>query len=128
MPDYMPITGHNPAVFTLTAGAAIIGGQLVEMSANDSVIPAAGTNRPIAVALFDAPVGTRVSLAPIASVIIHESTVFTAAVLAAGVPVVAAAAGTVNTAGLAASSAAGTLLGLVVRGATGPAKCRWIGV
>jgi len=126
--DYFPVTGDEPGVFTLTAGGTITGGQIVELNANDQVIASAGAGaRAIGVAAHDAVSGGRLAIYPLSD-IIHETPITGVVVIAAGAPVKSAAAGAVDTGTLGALAAAGTLLGICVRGATGPAKCRWIGL
>lgn len=130
MSDYSPVNIADASPFTLTAGAVLAGGQLVELSANDTVIPAVGVNRAIGVAANDTPSGGRVTVWPLTG-ILHETPVTGVIVLAAGAPVKAAtsgAAGSIDTGALGALAAGGLLLGICVRGNTGPAKARWLGL
>jgi hypothetical protein len=127
MGDYQPVAPADVLPFTLTAGGTIVGGNLVELSASDTVIQGAGANRPIGVAAHDAVSGQRMTIWPLAD-LIHESPVQGTVAVAAGAPITGGTTGTVNTGVLGTLAAAGTLVGICVRGATGPAKARWIGV
>lgn len=73
MADYLPIRIPGQALVA-TASAAITGGQIVEVSGNDTVAPAgAGSVKWLGVAAFNAKAGDRVTVhaggtqAPIAS-------------------------------------------------------------
>lgn len=91
MADYLPV--YTPAqAFTLTASAAITGGQLVEVTGSGTVGPAAVTSaKVLGVAAFDAGSGQRVTIWGPG---IHEVTA--AANITAGDPIKAAANGQVT--------------------------------
>ena len=94
MPDYAPL--HTPAqTFTRTAGAPITGGRVLSVGATDgSVIPAAANDIDfIGVAAHDTANGARVTVHGLKGAI-HLLTT-TAAAVAVGAPVKAAAAGQV---------------------------------
>ncbi len=125
MGDYTPV--NNVDVATSTASAAITGGQVVVVTGAGTAGPAAGqTVKAIGVALHDAPSGGRFSYAVLPGAV-HEVAVNGVAVVAAGAALVPDAAGTVSGGTLATLAAAGTLLGIALNGATGPAKIRFIG-
>jgi len=123
MGDYNLVRDDDAQSYT--AGAAITGGQLLEVSADNTVIPAGGVNRAVFVAAHDAGTGQRVTCWGFAGRV-HETPVTGTKALVAGNPVIAAAAGALDTAALATSAAAGTLLGVCTRGGTGPAKAQWV--
>jgi len=131
MSDYTPVNTDKP--WTSTASAAITGGQIVEATGNGTVGPSAGTLRPVGVAEHDAPSGGRVTVWPLPGNI-HEVPIKNTIVIAAGAPIVAAAAsaGNVDTGTLATVAAAGTLIGVCLVGGTGNAggtvKARFIGI
>jgi hypothetical protein len=117
--DYTPIYGKSQTM-TFTAGAAIVGGNAVGISANDTVVPTAinATNF-IGIAGHDAASGLPVTVHMGAGVV-HE-TPAGVAFPAAGVPVYAAAAGLV-------SPTAGTtpvIIGINIRTALVTAIVRW---
>jgi Uncharacterized conserved protein (DUF2190) len=126
MPDYTPV--NNVDSITLTASAAITGGQVLVSTGINTVAPSAGqTVKALGVALHDAPSGGRVTLAVLPGAV-HEVPVQGVAVVASSTALVPDAAGTVSAgASLGAAAAAGTLLGIALNGATGPAKIRFIG-
>lgn len=132
MSDYTPVNSDNTA-FTSTAAATITGGQLLEVAANGTVQPAAGTARPVGVAAHDAPNGGRVTVYVLPGMI-HEVLIKNTIVMAAGAPVIpASAAGLVDfdATSLAHAAAAGTLIGICLKGGTGDGttvKARFIGV
>jgi len=132
MPDYSPINSDGGLVTLTAGGTGLTGGQLVKMSADDTVIPTAATaDRAVGVAAHDVGVGGRVSVWLLPGYI-HELPPTSAVAVAAGNAVVADANGRINTATLATAAAAGTLIGICVRGATGnaggTAKARFLGV
>lgn len=94
MADYIPI--FKPGMdLTMTAGAAIVGGRLVAVSANNTVTEtAAATEKWLGVAMQDAASGAKVA---VTSGGVQELTAGGA--VAIGVNVVAAAAGKVVTVG-----------------------------
>jgi hypothetical protein len=72
MPDYTPVYGR-PKQMTFTAGAAITGGQVLSVSAADTVVPAALNAANYAgVAAHDAAAGAQVTVFMGAGVI-HET-------------------------------------------------------
>lgn len=129
MGDYTPV--NNVDTITLTAGAVITGGQLLTISASNTVVPSTTGDHSVGVALHDAPSGGRVSVALISGASVHEITIQGAVAIAAGVPIIAGTAGTINTGALATVAAAGTLLGICTvagTGGVGTGKARFIGV
>lgn len=121
MGDYVPI--HNPGhEITLTASAAITGGQLVMSSGNDTVAPAtaAGGSKYLGVAAHDAANGAKVTvLTGVGQV--HESTA-AGAVTAGDLLIIGAVTGTVATVG------AGTfdkVVGVAITGAADTGLCKW---
>jgi hypothetical protein len=128
MPDYTPV--NNVDTITMTAGAVITGGQLLSVSASNTVVPSTTGDHSVGVALSDCPSGGRVSMALISGAV-HELAIQGAVAIAAGVPVIAGTAGTINTAALATAAGAGTLLGICTvagTGGVGTGKARFIGV
>lgn len=128
MADYIPIFTPGEAI-TLSASAAVTGGQLLSVSGNGTVAPAAaGAASWIGVAAFDAASGTRVTVYPRG--VVHETT--------ADGPITAAdqvqtgATGKVKT--LAAASAAvaadinnaRAVIGVALTTAADLAKVRWM--
>lgn len=134
MTDYTPVSS-DMAAFTATVGAtAVVGGQLVDTGAGDlTVIPALGVKRPVGIAAYDAPVGGRVTVYVLPGMI-HETLVKATVTLAVGNPVIpATTAGQIDTAVLATAAAAGTLIGICIKGSGGAGdgttvKARYIGV
>lgn len=128
MGDYTPV--NNVDVITGTASAAITGGQLLTASGNSTVAPSTTGDHSVGVALHDAPSGGRVAYALISGVI-HEVTIQGAVAIAAGAPIIAGTAGTINTGTLATVAGAGTFLGVCIVGGTGGSgtgKARFVGV
>ena len=130
MGDYTPVSSDQSA-YTLTAGAVITGGQLVTVSAASTAIPSVSGDRSVGVAAHDAPSGGRFTCYVLPGMI-HEVLILSGNVVTCPGTVLAAAAGTVKVgAGLAADAAAGTLLGMVLRGGTGDGttvKAKFIGI
>lgn len=134
MSDYTPVSSDQ-AAFTATVGAtAVVGGQLVDTGASDlTVIPALGVKRPVGVAAFDAAAGQRVTVYVIPGML-HEVLVKSGSTLVVGSPVMpGTTAGTIDTGTLATLAAAGTLIGICVKGSGGAGdgttvKARFIGV
>lgn len=125
MADYVPVYPGGNDPFTLTASAAIGGGQLVFASGVNTVAPTAGANgATVGVAGHDAASGVRVTVWPLPGAI-HET--ITPAGVTAGAAVASASAGGVDSGTLGTLAAAGTLLGTAVTTATAGLKCRWIG-
>jgi hypothetical protein len=114
MPDYTPVNGGDVAEFhTWVAGAAITGGQLLAITADNTVSPAAGATLAIAgVAGHDAATGALVTVHTGGGVV-HE-TQTTAAAVAAGALLQSAAGGL-----LAGGAAAGSDIGVAVRAVGG---------
>lgn len=130
MGDYSPVNALGNLPHRKTASATITGGQLVTASGDNTVAPSTTGDHSIGVAAHDAVNGQPVSVWPNAGVE-HEITIQGVVAIAAGVPVIAGTTGTINTAGLAAAAAAGTLLGICTRGGTGgtgTGKARYSGV
>lgn len=74
MADYNPIFAGGNKPRTYTAGAAITGGQVVALSAPDTVSPAGATSKAaVGVAAHDAASGTEVAVWPLPGVT-HEVT------------------------------------------------------
>jgi Uncharacterized conserved protein (DUF2190) len=120
MADYAPVYGR-PKAMTFTAGAAIVGGNLVYVSAADTVSPAALANpNPIGVAAHDAASGSLVTVLMGAGVV-HE-TPTSVAFPTAGVAVYAGAGGAVTP-----TAGSGIIVGYAVRAASGspPQTLRW---
>jgi hypothetical protein len=118
--DYAPVYGRAKAM-TFTAGATITGGQLVYVSAADTVSPAALANpAPIGVAAHDAASGAPVTVLMGAGVV-HE-TATSVAFPTAGVAVYAGAAGAVTP-----TAGSGPIVGYAIRVASGtpPQILRW---
>jgi hypothetical protein len=129
MGDYTPVNS-DMAAFTMTAGAAITGGQLVSVTGTNTVSPSAGGDRAIGVAAHDAPSGGRLSVYILGGQI-HEAVIKNTSVLAPGGGVIAAASGQVDTATIGVGGAAGTLIGIVLAGGTGngtTVKARFYGI
>lgn len=125
MGDYTPV--NNVDSVTLTASATITGGQVLVSSGVGTVAPSAGTTvKALGVALHDAVNGQRVTMAVLPGAI-HEIPVQGVTVVTAGNAVQPDAAGTVSAGTLATIAAAGTLLGIALNTATGPAKVRFLG-
>jgi hypothetical protein len=123
--DYTPVyvSGNNP--LTLTASAAITGGQILENTGTSTVGPAgAASTKVTGVAAHDAASGARVTVWPLANVI-HEIT--STGTIAAGDGIAAGAAGVAATVVVGTGAAAGTLIGIAQTGATGGAKVRFVG-
>jgi hypothetical protein len=124
MSDYTPIFGDNDQM-TFTAGSAIAGGQLVSISADNTVIPSpAASLAVVGVAAFDAATGARVSV--YARDTVHETVVGTAGDVVAGDPVEAGAT-VLGTIAKSTTPAIAKTIGTCVKGATATNKARWIG-
>ncbi|MEV4197023.1 capsid cement protein [Micromonospora globbae] len=95
MGDYLPIFAAGKKPRTYTAGAAITGGQVVELSTADTVIPSAGAGGDVVgVAAHDIGSGGLVNVWPLPGVT-HEVTA--SAAVAVGDNLAAAANGQVAT-------------------------------
>lgn len=110
MGDYTPIYTGGVVPFSATTSAAVTGGRLAEVS-GDGTVATAGAGSLVVVGVFghDAASGARVDVWPLDNCV-HELVSSGAITAAAGV--VAGAAGVVVTGAVAASAAAGTLLGI----------------
>jgi len=127
MSDYQPVNCSDTLPFTKTAGATIAGGQLVTISADNTVSPCTTGDHSIGVAAHDASTGQRVTVWPLDGVI-HETSPQGVVAISAGNPVIAGTTGLINTGTLATVAAAGTLLGICTKGGTGgTSKAQWIG-
>ena len=125
MADYLPVYMNGADPFTMTASAAITGGQVVFASGDGTVAPTAGANgAAIGVAQNDAANGGLVTVWPLSGVM-HETT--TPAGVTAGAALTSSTAGGVDSGTLATIAAAGTHIGTAVTPAAAAAKCRWIG-
>jgi hypothetical protein len=127
MADYNPV--FEDGQFTLTASAAITEGQLVTASGDNTCAPSAAGDHSVGVAAFAAASGAKVTIWPLGGVV-HETTITGVVAIAAGAPIKAAAAGAVDTGTLATLAAAGTFLGICIKGGTGGSgtpKAQWIG-
>lgn len=128
MGDYEPVESGDATPFTKTAGAAIVGGQLLQVTGDNTLSPCtANTQRAVGVAAYDCPNGGRVSVWPIVG-LLHESVNNNAGTIAAGAPITAGATAGVDTGTLPATAAAGTLIGLCALGGVTTAKVRWRGI
>jgi len=115
MADYAPLFQPGHAI-SLTASAAVTGGQLVEITTDNSVQPAgAASAKVVGVALFDGAVGDLVS---VQSAGVQRLTA--ASAIAAGDSVAAAANGQVATAG--ANPVVGIAIAAAAAGATALVK------
>lgn len=121
MADYTPVYGR-PKTVTLTAGAAITGGQVLSFSAADTVVPAALNAANYAgVAAHDAASGSPVTVMMGAGVV-HETN---AAAATAAAALVFAGSSTAGELG-AANTGYNVPIGVAVRASTGThGLCRW---
>jgi hypothetical protein len=121
MADYTPVYGR-PRQLTLIAGAPLTGGQVVKISAADTVAPAdLNCANYAGVAAHDAAAGQPVTVFAGAGVV-HETNA--AAATAAGA-LVFAGSGTAGELG-AANSSYNVAIGVAVRASTGThGLCRW---
>jgi hypothetical protein len=123
MGDYVPVTECGP--YSYTASATITGGQLVEMTGDNTVGPAGATSQKVAgVAAFDAASGAKVTVFSIDD--LHETLVASGQSLTAGNPVKAGASGTVQEY-VVGTDAINAFLGVCVQGATAGNLARWRG-
>jgi hypothetical protein len=119
MPDYTPV--NEPDRISLTASAAITGGQLLSVSGVNTVAPAASAGCVIGVAAYDAASGTRVTV--LERDMVHQTT--TTNGVTAGDVLIAGTGGVVETASTSASAAA--VIGVALNTAAALAKARWKG-
>jgi hypothetical protein len=125
MSDYNPVYTGGCKPFTLTASAAITGGQVLAASGVNTVAPAGATSATfVGVAAMDAASGARVTVWPIPGCI-HESTASGA--ITAGASLSTGASGTVASGTVGTLAAAGQLLGTALTTAADTAKVRWMG-
>jgi hypothetical protein len=125
MADYSPVYATGSLPLTLTASAAITGGQLVENTTASAVGPAgAGSVKVVGVSAHDAASGARVTVWPLANTV-HEIT--STGTIALGDGIASGAAGVAATIVVGTGAAAGSLIGTALTAATGGAKVRFIG-
>lgn len=125
MSDYNPVYTGGARPFTMTASAAITGGQVLYASGVGTVAPTAGANGAyVGVAAQDAASGARVTVWPIAGV---EHETVTPGGVTAGASLTSSTSGGVDSGTLGTIAAAGTLMGTATTTATAGNKCRWIG-
>lgn len=128
MADYAPVYSGGVEPFTATTSAAVTGGRVLLASGDGTVAHAtAQATTVVGVAAHDAGSGARVTVWPIDGVM-HELEAAGAITAAGGVA--SAANGQVEavTTGIAAGSAAGTLIGVATTTAAGsPLKVRFVG-
>lgn len=122
MSDYAPVYGR-PQQFTLTAGAAITGGQLLSYTAADTASPSVVNPANFAgVAGHDAASGAPITVLA-GSGVVHETTNASGSTINAGALVYAAAAGGVT--GTAGTGYGAVAIGVAVRSAANTALLRW---
>jgi hypothetical protein len=123
--DYTPVYENGSLPFTMTASAAVTGGQVVIVTGIGTVGPSAAASGVVAgVAAHDAAINARVSVWPLPG-LVHES--ITPAGTTAGFSLSSSTAGGVDTGTLGTLAAAGTLLGTALNTATAGLKVRWLG-
>lgn len=123
MSDYNPVYTGGAQPFTMTASAAITGGQVLANSGVGTVAPAGATSGGfVGVAAQDAASGARVTVWPLSGVV-HETTASGA--ITAGNALATGASGTVAAGTLGTLAAAGQLLGTALTTAADTAKVRW---
>lgn len=125
MADYLPVFLNGVEPYTMTASAAVTGGQVLHASGVGTVAPTAGANGAVVgVAQNDAVSGGLVTVWPLSGVV-HETT--TPAGVTAGAALASAASGGVDSGTLGTLAAAGHLIGTALTTAAAGAKTRWIG-
>jgi predicted RecA/RadA family phage recombinase len=128
MADYTPVHSGGAIPKTYTVSADVTGGRLVAITGNNTVGPAAaGSLVVVGVAAHDqsaTAANPKVTVWPLKNVT-HQIT--STGTIAAGDGVIAGALGVAATGAIAASAAAGTLLGKAETGATGGAEVRFLG-
>jgi len=127
MGDYTPVVTGGAVPWTSTTSGAVTGGTLAVWSGSGTVATAGAASTIVAgVFAHDAASGAKVSVWPLEGVI-HE--IVSANNISAGGGIQSAASGQVDpvATSIAAGSAAGTLIGTAVTGATAPAKVRFQG-
>ncbi len=127
MADYGPIfaAGKKPRTYTVGA-TAVVGGQVVELSVAETVIPtAAAGGDVVGVAAHDAAIGAPVTVWPLPGVT-HEVTA--ASAVAVGDNLAAAAAGQVATASQATGAIFSQIIGVATTAAgAGGVKIQMVG-
>ena len=127
MSDYTPVYENGSLPFTMTASAAVVGGQIVVHTGVGTVGPSAGASGVcIGVAAHDAATNARVSLWPIPG-LVHETTTPVGGVTTGDSLTSGTVGGIIGGNTLATVAAAGTLLGTAVSTATVGLKARWLG-
>ncbi len=122
MSDYVPVS-EGP--YSYTTSAAVTGGQLLELTGDNAVQPAAATSQKIVgVAAFDAASGSRVTVFSIDK--LHETTVLSGQSLTAGDPVKCGGSGQVMKY-VVGTDALPAFLGVCIQGATAGNLARWRG-
>jgi hypothetical protein len=123
MPDYNPLADEE--AYGLTASAAITGGNLVEITGNGTVGPAGETSQKVVgVAAYDSISGVLVTVLDLDDY--HVSTISGVGAIAAGNPIKAGAAGTVE-AYVVGTDAVTALLGSCIIGGAANGSCTWKG-
>jgi hypothetical protein len=119
MPDYLPVKIPSDTL-ALVAGATITGGQVVAISAANTVTPTtAASAKVVGVAAYDVASG---DLLTVHCVGVQETNA--SGTIAAGDPVESAAAGAVATHTLGTND--GNIIGIALTGATNGNKVRWL--
>lgn len=128
MGDYLP--PYHPAnAVSLTASAAVTGGQILAVSGNGTVAPAAAAaDDAIGLAANDAAINGRLTVYPFG--VVHETTAD--GPITAGDQVIAGATGKVKSLAVASAAVAADInnaravIGVALTTAADAAKCRWI--
>lgn len=127
MADYVPVYENGSLPFTMTASAAVVGGQIVVHTGVGTVGPSAGASGLfVGVAAHDAATNARVSVWPIPG-LVHETTTPVGGVTSGDTLTTGTAGGIIGGNVLGTVAAAGTLLGTALSTATVGLKARWIG-
>lgn len=124
MADYAPVFGR-PKTMTLTAGAAITGGQVLVFSAADTVVPSAANPANYAgIAAHDAASGAPVTVMMGAGVV-HETVNNSGSTISAPGLVYAGGSGSGSVNGAAGTGYGAVAIGVAVRTALNGAALRW---
>lgn len=124
MPDYTPVYEAGDQL-NKTASAGITGGQILEVTGDGTVGPAAVTSlKVVGVAATDYLSGQRVSMYGLFT---EHETVVVGTTLVAGDPVKAGASGALAK-WVTGTDAPGAQIGVCTLGAAAAAKARWIGL
>lgn len=130
MADYTPVKTGGTVSFSSTTSGTVVGGRLCTASGDGTVAESVAGNHAVGVTAFSAAASAAVTVWPIAGVV-HRTVIESGEVVAAGGPIIAGATGFVKSGVLAATAAAGTLLGICLTGGTGDAGgtvyATWIG-